>query len=513
MKLITPQQMRTIDRTAIEKLGIPGIVLMENAALCVTSKAVSMLENKENPYITIAAGAGNNGGDAFAAARHLINLGYNVSVFSMCELRNLAEDAYTNAKILVNMGVDIQVIDEDSISRFENSCEISDLVIDGLLGTGLNRDVEGIWAVVIDIINEKARLVLSIDIASGIDGLTGTVRGKAVKADATVTFFLPKTGMVQFPGAGYIGELTVADIGIPYSLAEDLDIPVLLEKKDIAGLLPVRPPDGHKGTFGKVLAITGSRGMTGAAYLSCSSAYRTGCGLVKAIVPENCAEIVSVLVPEAILVPMPVKGGHLYIEDGILLKDLIADSDAVLIGPGITCNEDTHRLLEKVVEVCEKPMVIDADALNIMAKDKTLLENIRGEAVITPHPAEMARLTGKSTDEVQRDRITIARNFADEYGLNVVLKGAGTVIASNDGRVAINPTGNDGMATAGAGDVLAGMILSFIGQGMLPYEAACAAAFLHGLAGEIAGDKKGRRGVTASDIADNIPEAFKLLNK
>ena len=435
MKLITPQQMRMIDKTAIEKLGIPGIVLMENAALCVTNKAVSLIENIENPYITVVAGAGNNGGDAFAVARHLLTLGYAVSVFSMTDLRSLAGDAYTNARILVNMGVDIAIMDENTIERFEISCERSHLVIDGLLGTGLNRDVEGLWGRVIDIINERSGLVLAIDIASGVDGLTGAVRGKAVRADATVTFFLPKTGMVQFPGAGYIGELTVADIGIPYNLFDSFDAPNLLEKKDIARLLLDRPLDGHKGTFGKVLAITGSKGMTGAAYLSCYSAYRTGCGLVKAIVPESCADIISVLVPETIIVPMSEKEGHLCIEDHKLLKDLIIDSDALLIGPGLSCNEDTHRLLKKVVEVCEQPMVIDADALNIMARDKSLLENIRGEAVITPHPAEMARLTGKSINEVQQDRISIAKDFADEYGLNVVLKGAGTVIASNDGRV------------------------------------------------------------------------------
>ncbi|NMA65502.1 MAG: NAD(P)H-hydrate dehydratase [Clostridiaceae bacterium] len=513
MKLITPQQMRMIDKTAIEKLGIPGIVLMENAALCVTNKAASLLENKKDAYITIVAGAGNNGGDAFAVARHLLTLGYIVSVFSMTDLKSLTEDAYTNARILVNMGVDIPIIDEESINRLEVSCERSDLVIDGLLGTGLNRDVDGLWAMVIDIINEKSRLILAIDIASGVDGLTGAVRGKAVKADATVTFFLPKTGMVQYPGASFIGELTVADIGIPYDLVEVFDTPNLLEKKDVGKLILNRPMDGHKGTFGKVLAITGSKGMTGAAYLSCYSAYRTGCGLVKAVIPKSCTDIISVLVPETIIVPMTEKDGHLYLEDEHLLKELIYNSDALLIGPGLSCNEDTHRLLVKVVEFCEIPMVIDADALNIMALDISLLENIRGEAVITPHPAEMARLTGKTTSEIQQDRITIAKDFADEYGLNVVLKGAGTIIASNDGRVSINPTGDDGMATAGAGDVLAGMVLAFLGQGMLPYDAACSAVFLHGLAGEIAGNQKSRNSVIASDIANNICEAFKLIKE
>ncbi len=512
MKLLTPQQMKSVDKTAIEVLGIPGILLMENAAIQVVVKATGLLRDKTGACITIAAGSGNNGGDAFAAARHLLAMGHSVSVFSMTAPENLTGDALTNALILKNMGLEIPVLtDSTAAQRLKAACRNSDLVIDGLLGTGLNREVEGIWKRVIEIINKNARTVLSIDIASGVDGLTGKIRGSCIQADATVTFFLPKIGMVQHPGAGCMGELTVADIGIPYGLAADFNTPELMEKEEVREVLPVRQPDGHKGTFGKILIIAGSAGMTGAAYLSAVSAYRTGSGLVRLAVPESCREPLAILIPEAVFSIIPEKNGHAFLDDPALIKSLAEDADAVLVGPGLTCNEDTSALLHAVAEYCEKPIVFDADGLNIIARDKSILEDLRCEAVITPHPAEMARLLGIDAGEVQSNRISLAQQFADEYGLTVVLKGAGTVIATNDGRTAINATGNNGMATAGAGDVLAGMIVSLLGQGMSPYDAAAAGAYMHGLAGDLAAREKGMPGLMAQDIASHIPGAFKHI--
>lgn len=506
MKLLTPQQMKAIDESAINDIGIPGIVLMENAAIQTVMKASQMIGDNKNPRVTVVAGAGNNGGDAFAVTRHLLAMGYEVSVFCMTDTGNLKGDAYTNVRILLNMGMDIPVIDDAAgLERLKKSCRESDLVIDGLLGTGLNRDVEGIMSEVMDVINNNASLVLSIDIASGVDGLTGKVRGNCIRADATVTFFLPKLGMVLYPGAGHIGELTVADIGIPYALAGDLDTPVLMEKHDIRGMLPVRPMEGHKGTFGKPLIIAGSRGMTGAAYLSALAAYRTGSGLVKMIVPDDCLETLSVMLPEAVISGLPRQPDR---ERAYVLERLISEADAVLIGPGLSRSNEAMQLLEEVAEKCDKPMVLDADALNLISGNRSLLEKLRCEAIITPHPAEMARLTGLSTTGVQDDRIGIAKRFADEFGLTVVLKGAGTVIASNDGRTAINPTGNHGMATAGAGDVLAGVIVSLLGQGLPPYEAAVAGVYLHGLAGDLTAAELGAAGVMATDIANNISRAI-----
>lgn len=510
MKLLTPQQMKAIDETAIRDIGIPGIILMENAAIQTVMKASKMIGDKNDPKVTVVAGTGNNGGDAFAVTRHLLSMGYAVSVFSMTEVENLTGDAGINARILRNMGMDIPVIrDAESLERLKKSCRESHLVIDGLLGTGLNRDVDGILSEVMDVINDNASLILSVDIASGVDGLTGKIRGKCIKADATVTFFLPKIGMLLYPGAGYIGELTVADIGIPYALAEDLDMPCLMEKHDIGEMLPVRPAEGHKGTFGKPLVIAGSPGMTGAAYLSTLAAYRTGSGLVRLLVPENCLATLSVMIPEAVTYGLPQQKEERF----SLVKKLIDEADAVLIGPGLSRTEEAMQLLETVVENCDKPMVIDADALNLISGNKSLLERLRCEAIITPHPAEMSRLTGITISGIQDDRIGIAKSFADEFGLTVVLKGAGTVIASNDGRTAINPTGNHGMATAGAGDVLAGVIVSLLGQGLPPYEAAVAGTYIHGLAGDMAAAEMGAAGVMASDIANNISKAIEYCHR
>jgi len=506
MKLLTPQQMKAIDESAINDIGIPGIVLMENAAIQTVMKASQMIGDKKDPAITVVAGAGNNGGDAFAVTRHLLAMGYAVSVFCMSDIGELKGDAYTNVRILLNMGMDIQVIDDAvGLERLKKSCRESDLVIDGLLGTGLNRDVEGIMAAVMDVINDHAPLILSIDIASGVDGLTGRVRGNCIRADATVTFYLPKLGMALYPGAGYMGELTVADIGIPYELAANLDTPLLTEKYDIKRILPVRPMDGHKGTFGKPLIISGSRGMTGAAYLSALAAYRTGSGLVRMIVPDNCLETLSAMLPEAVISGLSQQSDR---ERSYILDKLISEADAVLIGPGLSRTNETMLLMESVAEICDKPLVLDADALNLVSENRALLEKLRCEAIITPHPAEMSRLTGLSTAGVQDDRIGIAKKFADEFGLTVVLKGAGTVIASNDGRTAINPTGNHGMATAGSGDVLAGVIVSLLGQGLPPYEAAVAGVYIHGLAGDLAAADIGAAGVMATDIANNISKAI-----
>ncbi|NLL67788.1 MAG: NAD(P)H-hydrate dehydratase [Clostridiaceae bacterium] len=512
MKLLTPRQMKAIDEIAIHTLGIPGIVLMENAAIQIAFKASSMLEGKEDPHVTVVVGNGNNGGDALAVTRHLLTMGYSVSVFSMTDVDELLGDAFTNGRILKNMGASIPVISgEEDLERLQISCSNSDLVIDGLFGTGLNRFVQGIWADVIDIINTYAPKVLSIDIPSGLDGLSGKVMGTCVRADATVTFFLPKIGMVQQPGASFIGELSVVDIGIPYALSDKMETSQLPEKEDIKGMLPIRPVDGHKGTFGKLLIFAGSESMTGAAYLSALSAYRTGTGLVKLAVPQACINPLSILLPEAVFIGLTDYNDLIgYSNPGFkdAIKELIDDADAVLIGPGLSCSDGALILMEAVIEHCDKPMVIDADALNLLSKEKSLIERLRCETIITPHPAEMSRLTGKSTVEIQEDRINIARDFADEFGLTVVLKGAGTVIVANDGRTSINPTGNQGMATAGSGDVLAGVITSFLGQGLSPYDAAVAGAYIHGLAGDFATLDKGAASVMASDIIENIPKAF-----
>ncbi|MDI9514533.1 MAG: NAD(P)H-hydrate dehydratase [Clostridiaceae bacterium] len=504
MKLITPEQMRIIDQEAIEKIGIPGVVLMENAAFHVSMKAAEILNQRNGRLVLVVAGAGNNGGDAFAVSRHLLSMGYWVSLYMLSSLESLKGDAAINANILKNMGFTIELLEPANLDRFCESCMEADLVIDGLFGTGLSRDLEGIALEVVDIVNQYSGCTLSIDIPSGIDGLTGRICGSCVKADYTVTFFLPKVGMVQYPGAAYLGELTVADISIPYALADDMEMFDLTDGGMVSNILPPRPEDGHKGTFGKVLVIAGSYAMPGAAILCAQSAYRMGSGLVKLAVPREIVPVLAARVTEAVYAPMESRNGHIVHTDSALLKELLDSCDSVLVGPGLSCNEDTRELVHQVIDLCRKPLVLDADALNVIVSDTEVLSRLKCEAVITPHPAEMARLLGTDTKSVQSDRIGAAKAFAEEYGLTVVLKGAGTVIAGPDGRVSINPTGNNGMATAGSGDVLAGMIASLMGQDVLPYEAAVAAVFIHGLAGDRAAAEKGVWGMTASEISERI---------
>lgn len=513
MKLITPEQMRKIDREAIEGIGIPGIVLMENAAFHVSMKAAEILAGRSGSRVLIAAGSGNNGGDAFAVARHLLSMGYSVSIYTLCPLEALKGDTAINAGILKKMGFVMEQLSPENLDRFAQSCLEADLVIDGLFGTGLNRSIEGVALDAIDIINQYSACTLSIDIPSGIDGLTGRICGGCVRADYTVTFFLPKVGMVQYPAKAFLGELTVADIGIPYALADGLETCELTDSETVLWSLPPRPEDGHKGTFGKVLVLAGSFGMPGAAALCALSAYRMGSGLVRLAVPRDIVPILAARVTEAIYAPMESRDGHMVRADNTALLELLDSGDAVLAGPGLSCHQETRELVHQVIDLCRKPLVLDADALNVIASDTEVLSRLRCEAVITPHPAEMARLLGTDTDSVQADRIGTAKAFAEEYGLTVVLKGAGTVIAGPDGRVSVNPTGNSGMATAGSGDVLAGMIASLLGQDVPPYEAAVAGAYIHGLAGDLAAEEKGACGMTASDISEHIGDALKTIQE
>lgn len=511
MKLITPEQMRKIDREAIEKVGIPGVVLMENAALQVAMKAAQVLTERKGSRVLAVAGSGNNGGDAFAVARHLLAMGYSVSVYTLCPPDAYKGDAAVNAQILKNMGFDMEQLDEGGLERFAQCCREADLVIDGLFGTGLNRDVEDMAREAIDRINRHSACTLAIDIPSGIDGLTGRICGVCVKADYTVTFFLPKLGMVQYPAKSFLGELTVADICIPYALADGMETCELTDRETVTRTLPARPEDGHKGTFGKVLILAGSATMPGAAALCALSAYRMGSGLVRLGVPQDIIPILASKVTEAVYAPIESRGGHMVCADSAALQELMDSCDAVLAGPGLSCNEDTRELVLQIIQGCRKPLVLDADALNAIAPDAEALSRLKCEAVITPHPAEMARLLRTDIASVQSDRIGTAKAFAEEYGLTVVLKGAGTVIAGPDGRVSINPTGNNGMATAGSGDVLAGMIASLLGQDVTPYEAAVAGVYIHGLAGDRAAAEKGACSMTASDISEKIGAALQLL--
>lgn len=508
--------MNSIDKNTIYDYGIPGLLLMENAAAAVASEAVSMLEGRSSGVITAAAGRGNNGGDAFAAARLLHSKGYDVRVFLAGSKDGISGDALTNMDILEKIGVKIvEINDIKDISLLEANLRESQLIIDGIFGTGLSRDVSGIAASVIQSINLSGKPILSIDIPSGIDGTDGSIRGVCIKADSTVTFCMPKLGLVINPGCEYAGRLKVADIGIPRCVIAAQDIRTeIIDAGTVSGIIPQRKPDSNKGSYGRAFIISGSTGMTGSGRLACTAALRAGAGLVYAGVPESLSDIYSSALTEPIIIPLPDGGkGSLSEESAAKTIERTGGMDVVAIGPGLSAAEGVKRLVEKVIMECEATMVLDADALNVISGNTAILKRLKKAAVITPHPGEMARLTGLTVSEVQKDRIGTAGRFASEYGVVTVLKGSRTVVAAPDGRIFVNATGNAGMATAGTGDVLTGVITGLLAQGAPVIEAAIAGVYLHGLAGDLAAESMGMHGMLAGDVARHLPYAIKEILK
>jgi len=512
MKLVSPQQMNMIDSCAINEHGIPGVLLMERAASAVADEAVKMLSGLLKPKASVVAGCGNNGGDAFAAARLLKRSGVEVSVFLAGAKDRIKGDALVNYNILANTGINVEEIqDEDALGMLSREFENCGLIIDGIFGTGLARDVDGISKKVIETINASGKPVLSIDIPSGIDGTTGQVRGACVKADLTVTFCLPKLGLILHPGCEYTGRLVVADIGIPQQAVEKQDINMeLIDGSLVFGMLPERHANSNKGDYGRVLIVTGSTGMTGSGCLASMSALRSGAGLVYAAVPASLAGIYGSNLIEPIILPLEDSGkGSLTAKSIPGILEIMERMNVAAVGPGLSVTDDIKEIVREIITHAAIPLILDADALNALSSDVSILKKRKAKTVLTPHPGEMARLTGISIDKIQKDRISTARGFSQEYGTVLVLKGSRTVVALPDGRVFINPTGNPGMATAGTGDVLTGIIAGLCAQGMDAADAAVAGVYLHGLAGDFAASELGMYSMVAGDIIKYLPEAFK----
>ncbi len=516
MKLATSAQMHEIDARTINETGIPGIVLMENAALRVVMEIEKSLVSLKDRRITVFAGKGNNGGDAFAVARHLFNNGSKVKVYTFADITQLTGDSGINYKAMLNTGVEcIQVKDDSRDEEIEAQIADVDIIVDGMLGTGIKGEVRGVARNLIELINKSGRPVVAIDVPSGLDSDTGRVSGTCIKAAKTVTFGLLKTGLTVYPGKEYCGEVILADIGIPSNITESININVhTIDEEFAASLIPRRKKDSNKGSYGRVLVIGCSTGMTGAGCMAAGAALRSGAGLVYLGVPRSLAAVCSTMFHEPIILPFEdeEKG---YFLPGCLeaLKARIEGCSAVALGPGMSLNEDTVNLVHNIIEYIDKPFVIDADGLNAVAKDISILKKLKAPVVITPHPGEMARLAGITIEQVQNNRIEIAREFACKWNTVTVLKGAATVVASPDGIIYINTTGNPGMATAGAGDVLTGLITGLMAQGAKALDAALAGVYLHGLAGDIQAKIIGEHGLTAGDILNEIPYAIKSIIK
>jgi len=509
MKVATAEQMQELDRKAIEGYKIPGIVLMENAGRGATEVISTAFPDIQNKKIAIVAGKGNNGGDGFVIARHLLNRGISVKVYLLTDPKALRGDSEINYHIFSRMkGEVISVPSSKDYQKVKRDLEKFDLLIDGIFGTGLDAEVRGYYREVIDHLNTLQKPIVAVDIPSGLDANTGKPLGTAIRASLTVTFGLPKVGHLISPGPDYVGTLKVIDIGIPRKLVEEEKIQThLLESEEIRRWLSApRRPDTHKGDYGHLLVISGSVGKTGAAAMVCEAALRIGAGLVTLAIPKSLNAIMEMKLTEVMTEPLPeTPKQSLSLRAFNSILRLCENKKAVVIGPGLGTFKETQSLVLKLIKTLDLPVVLDADGITALATQPKILPTANRSLILTPHPGEMARLIQSTPKEVQEDRIGISRNFSQSRQVHLLLKGHRTLITTPKGEVFINPTGNPGMASGGTGDVLTGMIGGLICQGFEILPSLQIAVYLHGLAGDVVASEKGEKSLVASDIIEKIP--------
>jgi len=502
--LVTADEMRALDREAVETLGIPEDTLMENAGRAVARELLR--EMSQRAEVSIVCGRGNNAGDGLVAARHLHRLGVDVCVILLGEAAQLSAGAAVNLDRACRAGV--------PLADRERQLPGRGLVVDAIFGTGLSRAVEGVEADWIRRINacragSRGRVrVVSVDLPSGLCADTGAVLGACVEADVSVTFGLPKVGLTLEPGRSAAGRVRIARIGIGDPPADRLPRAELWTRAYAGSRLPARPAAGHKGSFGHALIVAGSEGKTGAAALAAEGCARAGVGLVTIACPAGLNDILEIKCTEAMTAPVADTPGRAFAasaSESILA--LAATRDALGVGPGIGCLEETQALVVSLAKRLEIPLVVDADGLVPFAREPGGLRERPAPTVLTPHPGEAARLLGVEAAEINRDRPAAAREIAKRFGSVVALKGAASVVAAPDGRIAINPTGGPALATGGTGDVLLGMVTGFVAQGLDAFDATALAVFLHGAAADRLALRAGPSGHLAGEIAREVPAA------
>ena len=518
MKVISVAQMRDLDRRASEEFNIPSEELMDRAGDGVAEivERLADVAGFRRPFILLIAGRGNNGGDAFAAAYYLKNDGFDCEIWIAGAKSEIKDDALKQLSRARQAGVPIH--DLPTKEDWDAAEPIgADIIVDGVLGIGATGPARGPAIGAIQFINicSPESLVVAIDVPSGLQADTGQSESEAVIADITATIGLPKLGLVEPVALDHVGVLDVVDIGIPPQVIAELSAETELElihRGDLMPLLPRRKRRAHKGDFGRVLLIGGARGYSGAITLAARAAVRGGAGLVKVVTPQSIAATVAGQALEAMVVGMSETDiGSLDVAAWKTIEPLLEQADAVLMGPGLTLHQDSFSLVRNLVRACEVPLVLDADALAVLEGQPHVLAKSRGPLLITPHPGEMAKLFGQTAEQVQNDRRGVAIAAAKYTGAIVVLKGAGTLIAQNDRPLAVNLTGNPGMATGGSGDVLAGLLTALLGQGLKPFDAARMAVYLHGLSGDHIAWRKSQTGLSAGDLPDEIAYAFRDL--
>ena len=513
MDLCTPEQMRSIDRRTIESFGIAGFDLMERAGKAVVLSAERLLGGLAGKRVVILCGKGNNGGDGFVAGRILKQAGTDVRLLLFADQAAIRGDAATHLTLAEQAGVAIEGIED---GKLVHDTLQADLLIDALIGTGLNGPPTGLIAAGVRLINRSSAPVLAVDTPSGLTTGVGYPVGSepdqwsCVKADRTVAIGLMKLDLALYPGRAWAGTVEIADIGFPEAAIREENLWLsYLDRPEMSRLLPGRTADAHKGDCGRVAVVAGSVGMTGAATLTSRAAMRAGAGMTLLGAPSSLIDSLASKLTEVMLRPLSETPGRTLSQDALPgILELAQWADALAIGPGLSRNPDTAELVRRVVTSVTRPLVIDADGLNAFAGLTSLLRDCPAEMILTPHMGELARLIDRTPEDILADRVAVARETAVALKATLVLKGASTLIAAPTGQVAVNSTGNPGMATAGSGDVLTGVIAGLLGQGLPPWDAARLGVFLHGLAGDIGVQHSGLHGLIAGDLIDQLPAAF-----
>jgi ADP-dependent NAD(P)H-hydrate dehydratase / NAD(P)H-hydrate epimerase len=514
MRVMNAAQMREADAYTINEIGLPSIVLMENAGRQVVAAMEGTFEDLASMRVAVIAGRGSNGGDGFVVARTLLQRQVDVAVFLIGQVTEVRGDARLNLEMLGRLGLTlVEIGNEQDWELHFSDISDCDLIVDALFGTGLREPLSGMLQTVVADVNGSGIPVVSIDLPSGLSADTHDLVGDAIEATLTVTLGAPKLPLILPPAERHCGDLVIADIGIPVEVIEGIEGPriEILTREEMRELITPRPSDGHKGDYGRVVVAAGSRGKTGAAFLTAQAALRSGAGLVTVATPASVLPIIAALAPEYMTEPLPETDDG-RVAAAALERVLALEADIIAIGPGLGTGPEPREFVRGLLERAGATLVLDADALNAFADDPDALQGRDGlDVIITPHPGEMARLLGLTVEEVQKDRIAAAGHFATTHGVHVVLKGHRTIVAAPEGRISINLTGNPGMATGGTGDVLTGMIAAWSAQ-LLDAEAACRlAVYLHGLAGDLSEADEGEQAMTATDLLTHLGDAVMEL--
>ena len=511
MWLVTPEQMQELDRRTIQDAKIPGTTLMERAGTGVVTHLLQHFGPLKGKKVVVFCGKGNNGGDGLVVARLLQDKGAHLTVILMAPHKELSKDAKTMYRRLNKKIKPSHILVLPGQETLESLTQDAHILIDGLLGTGLSSSLREPYSTAITAMNASHAYTVAVDIPSGLHSQTGETLATAIQADLTVTFGCPKIGLYVGDAIDQVGHIEVVDIGIPIEYIQELKPQNhLLTPELVSPLIPPRPQSAHKGTFGHAGIVAGSPGKAGAPALAALGALRAGTGLVSVATPETVAPIVESKLIEIMTMALPETPEHLLgLEACSALLPFCQNKSAMAFGPGLGISSSTTKLLSQLLPHLEVPCVLDADALNNLASHLDIFSHMKQSPILTPHPGEMARLLATtSSKSINEDRIGIARTFAETHRVILVLKGANTVIANPQGQIAICPTGNPGMASAGMGDVLTGVITGFLAQGLAPWNAARAGVYVHGLAGDLAALAMGEPGLIASDVISAIPRAL-----